>query len=269
MPGDLTISTTSDSPEIAQAAANGDEQNARVQAPKFESESQDGSTTVSFEHEHSDRRELLRRMAAAARELEGPDEPSKVVITSNEETQPGEEETSSAVETEGEQQQPESPEPEQPNEQEAPSQQLAASPDFHQRLGLLSAVAPEAVRTLMENADQILIPPKVAQLLGSDRFGADLAVRIASDPTIVEKMLADPEKAFQDAQQMLAVMNFHANNPTSNFSAPAPVTRPRSAAPAPIKPVGGSATKSSLPPEEMSYRDYRRWRDTQQKNRGR
>lgn len=48
---------------------------------------------------------------------------------------------------------------------------------------------------------------------------------------------------------------------------PAPSRRPLSRAPAPIRPVGGSATKSSVPMDELNYQEYRKLRDQQAKAR--
>jgi hypothetical protein len=43
--------------------------------------------------------------------------------------------------------------------------------------------------------------------------------------------------------------------------------RPVSKAPAPIRPIGGSSTKSSLPLDELPYQEYKREREKQAKAR--
>lgn len=55
--------------------------------------------------------------------------------------------------------------------------------------------------------------------------------------------------------------------PAATDRAAPPPRRAVSNAPAPIKPVGGSATRSSVPLDELPYSEYRRIRDQQQKNR--
>jgi len=203
-----------------------------------ESEKQDGSV-LSYEHEHSSRKlveaALLERMTNAL----------------------AFEDAVRQQDAEGE---PDESEPQAPPEAVPPAERGLPAPSqgFYERLGVLKQ-NPE-VRELLESAGNISIPEVVAHEIARSPFGADIALILANDPGLAEKLAAlPPAEAQRQTIEALGVLAWQAAHPQQ------PPQRPVSKAPVPIKPVGGHSTRSGLPPEEMSYADYRKWRDAQEK----
>lgn len=106
----------------------------------------------------------------------------------------------------------------------------------------------EVAYFLGKNRDKAADLMKMSEARAMAEVGR-LSAELRNGQTVSEK--ADSELAEEEAE-----------------AAPAPVLqRPRSHAPAPIRPVGGSATKSSVPMDELSYAEYRKLRDQQAKAR--
>jgi hypothetical protein len=100
--------------------------------------------------------------------------------------------------------------------------------------------------------------------------GPEVAYQFASDDAALEKVLA----AYNRGGDSAALVAFGRWLSTSFEEpeakpAPVPVRRVAASKPAPIKPVGGSATKSNVPMDQLDYRDFRRLRDEQEASRHR
>ena len=84
MDSELTITTTTDPLNVAEAAANDDAEGARVPTPKPEMQQLDGSSAVSYENERSERLMLLDRLAQQEADLEtlsSPEAESEQIVT--------------------------------------------------------------------------------------------------------------------------------------------------------------------------------------------
>jgi hypothetical protein len=120
---------------------------------------------------------------------------------------------------------------------------VGPSREFDRRLGQLAIIDPEGVAHLRGEGGEVGVPAAVGQLLLSHPFGADLMVTLARDPETAAKLAELPlAEAIRQTQEALTILQWEAGKPVQTQ----PMQRARSNAPPPIKPVGGSATKSSV-----------------------
>lgn len=252
----LTVSSTSDLEGIVQAVAAGEE--ARSEAPKFESEELDGSRTISYNHPKSSRERLLEALAEAESEL------STEQLVTNEQSEEVEiepevdEDIKRAVREAAiadavrdarenfarEQQQVPHLGP------QAELQALRAEllPAFQQKIKALTAG--EDIAQLKEAAS-VPLSEKVLDSLLTLPGGAESAVFLMKNAAEVRKLSALPEH--------MAIA--HVAQLANRFN-PA-VQRRMSAAPPPIRPIGGSATTSAVDLENAPYQVYKREREKQ------
>lgn len=250
----MKLASTTDDKAVVSAVANGEE--AREPESRFEIEKQlDGSSSESYEHPASERSLLLERLRQEEREaneLLGPED-SVETLDALGEARP----------------EPDSdPEPPaaQPVQDSGPVAQPSGAVQFHQRIGMLSAVAPEGVRALAST--QLQIPGAVMSLLASEAAGADLAIHLAEHPEVADQLNKMPiERAVRETQEALVILKYEAQKAASGQQATAPRARAVSAAPKPISPLGGGNTKSSLPLDQMSYQEFRKARDRESRAR--
>jgi hypothetical protein len=101
--------------------------------------------------------------------------------------------------------------------------------------------------------------PDIAELVG------DALLALPGGPEATLYLIRHPEQAreLQGLPEHVAVAKVAQLTARLDPAA----KRQRSNAPPPISPVGGSATRSSLPLDELPYAEYRRRRDEQSKNR--
>lgn len=266
---DLSIATTTDSLEVAEALAQDIE--LRNPAPP---EFKDESGVVSYEHPRSERVMLLERLAEQA-ELEASDDlrdMTGTVITND----PGAADPNVATElTAGElaQVRQAAMTPRQQAVQagiaEGQRQQEALVQEYNQALEVNRGRFAEVTRgrdpkDIQDKLNNLQVQRTAAHALYTLPGGADATLYLIDHPEEQAKLRdADPEMAQARASWLAARF-------APEDSAPRPrqqTTKPHTPVPAPISPVGGSATKSSIPLDQMSYQDYRRQRDLQQKNR--
>jgi hypothetical protein len=107
-------------------------------------------------------------------------------------------------------------------------------------------------------------------IVGAENSG-DVVYYLMKHPEVCKKILG-----MNDARAVMEIGRISAQLEPREAEAEeeeemVPVGAPRpkktSTAPAPIRPVSGSATRSSVPLDELSYQDYRRIRDQQDKAR--
>lgn len=126
-----------------------------------------------------------------------------------------------------------------------------------------------------EDFDEVVGNPKLtvpmsvqAAIVSMREDGPEVAYQLASNP----EMCARLSELAVDRGDSIALVEF-GKWVSANFeerqveSQPEPARRPVAAKPAPIKPVGGSATRSNVPLDQLDYRDYRRIRDEQARGR--
>jgi len=274
MDSELTISTTTDPLHVAEAAANDDVQGARTPAPKLDVETLDGSTAVSYENERSERLMLLDRLAQQEADLEvltNPDDADSEQVVTNEsaseevEAEPG---PAGNIDMEAvrnaaigdaiaagrrwaaeQQGQAAKPSQEDLNQLRA---QLAVR--FAARMKELRAKAPDIAE--IDKQSNILIPIAVQDALLALPGGPEATLYLARHPEEAHKLRAIPEHLqVAKVAQLTARLD------------PAASRVPVSRAPAPIRPVSGSSTKSAVQLDQMDYRDFVKAREQQMKNR--
>ena len=278
--GDLRVSTTTDSAAVASAVAN-DEEGGRIPTPKLDVEKLDGSTATSYEHPRSERTLLLERLADHEADLEAltsPEADSEQVSSteSSEEGQPVDESelgidmqavrraaTEDAIAAARRQQ----------AEREryyAEQQRQHFSPEqleLNRTLAALQAnFAAGLEATGAEQAElQKLIEAREKEGLDVSDSVRDALLSLPNGPAAMVHLVRNPAELRRLAGMSDAVAVAHVGALTARLSPAA--RRAVSNAPAPITPVGGSSTKSSVPLDQTDYATYRRIRDQQAKNR--
>lgn len=118
--------------------------------------------------------------------------------------------------------------------------------------------------------ENIPIYDGVKAIIMQDPNGVDLQYYLARNPKVARDLMAMPvELAMAKAGAIAAQLGTtesEAPSSAGDEEEPAPVRKAKTA-PAPIRPVGGSATKSSVPLDELPYAEYRKMRDQQEKNK--
>lgn len=107
---------------------------------------------------------------------------------------------------------------------------------------------------VLEAVSDVKIPPALQRAILESEHGPEIAYTLAQDRKELARIAAlSPLAAAREVGKLEAQLIAE--------SAPKPKTK-TSAAPAPIKPVGSTkSTATSKDPGEMSYREYRAWRD--------
>lgn len=117
----------------------------------------------------------------------------------------------------------------------------------------------------------------VAEIIKTHPNGADLQYYLGSNPKIAKELSEMPytlamAKAGAIAEEFGREVTEDEPSSAAEEQEPAPTSfTPRKAKggnpPPPIRPVGGSSTKSSVPIDELPYSEYRKIRDQQEKSR--
>jgi hypothetical protein len=276
MDSDLTIATTTDSAATARAAAHDNEEGARTPAPKVEVERLDGSTAVSFEHDRSERKMLLERLVqheADLADLSTP-EPTTGEISSTEESteqeqldaeaaaeQAGidlnavrEQATRDAIEAGRRWANGQQPQAGQPTAADIDRLRADLAKPFFEKVKAIRARTPD-YDAVMDGAKNIMIPVAVGDALLALPGGPEASVHLARNPREAAELAQLPDHvAVARAAALCSRLD-------------AASRRPISRAAAPIRPVGTSSTKSSVPADELSYQDYKRAREREIKAR--
>ncbi len=112
----------------------------------------------------------------------------------------------------------------------------------------------------------IQIPEAVKLAAIESENGADIVYYLGKHPEVCERLRQmSPVAAAVETGRISAALT--ANAEPEGQSAETVPQKPASKAPAPIKPVGGSARTSSVPLDQLDYRDFRKLRDQQEKDR--
>ncbi|SRR6266568_51144 len=270
----LSVATSTDSEAIAQAVANGQE--ARTEEPKFELEKLDGSSVVSVEHPRSERTMLLERLKQHESDLEALTSPEadSEQVTSNESTEaePGEQEpedidiaavrkaaTEDAIAAARRQQQERdeyyrAQQTQHFSNPQAEIETLRAElmPPFQEKFQALIA---DVDAQQLQQTLRIPLSEKLLDGLLCLPGGVESAAWLARNPQELQKLSRLPEHmGLVHVAQLANRMNPAAHRRPSN-------------APEPIRPISGSATRFQKPADEMTYQEYRTFRDKQEKTR--
>jgi hypothetical protein len=253
----MHLASTTDTAESVTAAINGNGEDGREAQTQFELEQQlDGSSAVAFEHPASERSLLLERLRLEeleADQLIGPEDEVETVDAlgevRDEPVAPAEEE----------------PEAIQAQESAQPVAQPNTTMEF--QLGKISAWNPEGVEALRRSTLQV--PQAVLAELASEPAGTVAAVIIAQNPELSDRLMKIPApQAAREIREFMGRIKHEAAQQAASAQQEQPAPRRAvSQAPAPIKPLGGGNTKSSLPMDQMNFQDYKRARAAQVKSR--
>jgi hypothetical protein len=257
MPNELVIATTTDSGDVVKAAAANDESAARVPAPKFD------PADASYEHPRSERALLLERLAEAENDLA---QFATEQVTTNE---PAGEEKGAGEQPDDEilqrvREAAVQDAVQHAREQYAREQQQAHLAPVQTELNELRAAALVPFRARMAEltaglnlkVPNIPIPDAVSDVLVTLSGGPEATLYLAQHPEEARQLQTLPES--------IAVAKVAAL--TARLDPAARQRRP-SQAPAPIRPISGSATRFQKPPDEMTYQEYRTFRDKQEKTK--
>jgi hypothetical protein len=257
---DLVLSTTTDPVEVAEAVVDG--LPGRIEAPAPAKELKytppPNSRIDSWEHPQSERAQLLARLEAAEQDLEQAENQTIVVnqAAGEQESQPPvdmDEVRRRATEAAIAEGQRRLNQPQFANAYDVEIAKLSG-----QFQAKLEAIKPDNFEALVQNAHRqgVDITPAIRDALLVSPEGPQVLVRLLEHPEELQKLAqaTDQHTAAYAIGRMAGSLSQPRQRAISN-------------APAPIRPLSGSDTKSSVPPDQMSFQDYRRWRDQSEKAR--
>jgi len=145
--------------------------------------------------------------------------------------------------------------------QESPAQEIPDAEHLTANLSRHAERLADAYRRnpeLLELANvDMPIRPDISAAILEEESSAELVIYLAKHPQEVEQLNDMPAwKAYQAISRLAGKLE-------RASAGPRPVPRPK---PQPIRPVGGSSTQSNVPLDEMSYADYRRHREAQERS---
>lgn len=276
----LTVATTTDPASVAKAVATDSEAGTRAPAPKFEVENLDGSSAVSYEHERSERTLLLERLAEHEKDLKelerGETDPERIASSEVQEAD-GEEQARTEEETAAEREQVG-----REGHYRQQTQQHFATPEAAQQAinQLRSELAVPFQARVAEITKDIDVKELATQAhangpdISDDVRDVLLALHAQGGPEAAVYLAQHPEdrRALSNMPPDVAavkVAQLAGRLAGEGRAVKAPITsaKPLTTTPAPITPVRGSSTKSSVPLDQKPYQEYRRIRDQQDKAR--
>lgn len=114
----------------------------------------------------------------------------------------------------------------------------------------------EDFEEVLASVDHVNLNPVLQQAILRDAKGPQLAYELARQPEKFAEIAAlDPLGA------LTALGEFKAGLAAKQAPPAAAAAKPVSRAPAPIRPVGQGASTSTVPPDQLPYRDYVKWRE--------
>jgi hypothetical protein len=257
MDSEIKIATTTDGESALQAAADGDEEGARVAVSDsslsdfHETESEDGrARSTSYENPQSERKAPLERLAAAESEVELPPE---------EESEPKAQRTPEQSEIDIEAVRKAATEDAirdaraRMAQQQAPSIESQysavleqAGANFASRMEEIKAKDPSLVQ-LAQKLDSVIFPPEVREAMVY--AGADVAAYLIRNPAEARRVAALPPLAGVAHVGALATQLTRSRPAVSVH---APILRPVQ---------GNTAPVNYKSPENMTYSEYCAWRE--------
>lgn len=151
---------------------------------------------------------------------------------------------------------------EQERQQAAAYAQQQQVSSWHERVGSFRSEAPDFDEVLAD-VDHIQVPQVLQQALMRDKDGPKLAYELARQPEkFAELARLDPLAQLTALGELKASLHHAAAQ-----AAPPPRPKAVSQAPAPIRPVGQGAAASTVPYDQLPYRDYARRRNADIKAR--
>ncbi len=145
-------------------------------------------------------------------------------------------------------------------EKVALEQQQAEVKEFKGRL--------EEARERYDDFDEVIgrrniqVPQVVVDTIPGLENGPDVMYYLAQHPDVCEKLMEmKPHRAVAEIGKIAAALE------PKEDDEPSSTARGVSKAPAPIRPIGGSATKSSVQADQLPYQEFKKLRNAQIKNR--
>ena len=140
----------------------------------------------------------------------------------------------------------------QAREWHAQEQQRQLMSGWQQRIGEFRSTAGD-FDDVLAAVEHIEIPPEIQRALIEYDNGPQLAYALAKEPKELARIarIESPRAALRELGKFEARMSAQA----------APARPPVSRAPEPIRPVGGGAATSSKPVDQMSYQEYKAYRE--------
>jgi hypothetical protein len=118
------------------------------------------------------------------------------------------------------------------------------------------------------NREDVQIPQGVQLVVVELENGPAVAYYLGQHPEICRELcVLSPLAAVARAGVIAATLAAEEAEKGGEVSPPGGKPKVSSSAPPPIKPVGGASTKSAVPLDQLSYPDYRRVREQQEKER--
>lgn len=154
-------------------------------------------------------------------------------------------------------------------QQNAEAAQRQAEQDAYNQMRQTYEDRVDKARERYEDFDDIAYKPNVQvyggvlDIIQQHENGPDLQYYLAKNPKVASDLAKmSPQMAMARAG---AIADQLGQEETPATEEARPVSK--KSAPAPIRPVSGSSTKSSVPLDELEYQEFRRIRDLQEKNR--
>jgi len=259
----LVVSSSTDGQEAVESAAQGTPEGVPVSESSLqdfrESESTEGQTvTTSYENSGSERNALLARLSEAEREIEllpeAPADQARAVdesgLTVEERAQIRATAIQDAISTARRQHAYSDQDPAQQFQTELDSARAQWATSFGNRMSQLRS--PESDQ-LFESA--------IASGLGVTNAVTDTLTALEHGPDVLLHLLRNHD----EMRRLLRLPDHLASAHVASLAAQlsAPPRRARSAAPEPIRPVGGSSTRSSLSADELPYQEFVKFREKQ------
>jgi hypothetical protein len=263
---EVVVATTTDSQSTADAAAQGDEEAARVPVEESslrdfrQSESEDGAvSSVSFEHPQSERQTFIAQLEQDAADLpqliSDDPEPDHQADGDADLAEVRRIATQDAIAA-GRRRMEQEPQPTQAWQQEERTLVAQAALGYQEQMAKIRQRDPERFDKANENLKRVI--DAGAQLRDDVRDAIILSqaaegfFALTDNPQELRAFIALPP----DAQKVkIGQLQARAERQGARQT--------RSNAPPPIHPVKGSATRSSLPKDEMEYQDFRRVREAE------
>jgi hypothetical protein len=240
---ELTVSSSTDSAESVETVADG--KIAREADATTYTEEPDGSNSATWEHPRSERQLLEERLALAEVERDVDKLADAVTVESSDTSDEDGNDTEAGTQAAG------------------PAWTRPEHPHFQRMAQTIAWYGPEKIAQIINPVIEagVDVPVGVANLIATLPNSAEVLLSLARDPWCPDGLVALGEMVPAQARRVLeewsrAVEQLAAGENTQ------PATR-KSLAPPPIRPITDSPTRSQSDPGEMSYIEFRKYREQQ------
>jgi hypothetical protein len=249
MAEEMVVSSSTDAQEQVSGAAQNNPQTARVEALVPESQELDGSMVLAVEDKNSSRRQL-ERLLPEADELTNPDSPD--LPTTRVETNEDEGEDTDA-------------------QAAGPDWTRPEHPYFERMKEAYEWYGPQRIAEIVQPVLQsgIDVSPGIASAIAELPNGPEVLLNLCKDPFVADGLVDLNGMTRAQAIRTLNEWSWAVDELAKESGRETQPLPRKSNAPRPISPISGSSTKShvSIDDPNLSFQDYRKLRDQQQKTR--